>query len=147
MVASLMAGCIGEDEPYPPLDKAEIVGCWVLADPSTSSFECTENCYSGTGLFYHRVNSTRATGVQGIVEFSGTYTISKNTVRLTVMTGNNVDKPDSSLKQLDDPYTIMRDTLFSITSIGLNPYVRADSSNTCGPHWQVFPKPENWDLN
>jgi hypothetical protein len=56
---------------------------------------------------------------------------------------------DTTLRKFTTVYTIMRDTLFSITNNGanFNPYVRADSSNTFGPHWQILPKPEGWDLN
>jgi hypothetical protein len=65
------------------------------------------------------------------------------------MQGNNTEKPDTSIIQDADSYTVMRDTLFSITNGGqnLNPFARADSSNTCGPHWRIFTKPEGWDLN
>lgn len=152
LLACLMAGCIWEDEapPYPPIDKGKLVGCWVHLHPESVGFECVERCYSSTGQYYARTNTGELpSGGQGIVEASGTYLVNGNTITRRVKRGNNIEKPDTSIIQDEDGYTVMRDTLFSTANgaQNLNPLVRADSSNSCGPHWQVFIKPEGWDLD
>jgi hypothetical protein len=152
LIACLLAACFWEDDSpsYPSIDKDKLAGCWVYAKPHEVGFECIEACYSSKNLYYSRYSSGELpSGKMGFAEDSGSYSVEGNTIHLAVRIIDNIHEPDTTILKSQDAYTIMHDSLYSITNQGnqLNPYARANSSNTCGPHWQIFTKPEGWDLN
>jgi hypothetical protein len=143
-------GYFGDGYSYPSLNSAKLIGCWVNIDPGPSS-PCMETCFSASGIVFEHTND--GPGENGEVyfqEMAGTYAkTDRNTLTMRARFGNNVEKPDTASDKFDVDYTIRQDTLYSISVMGgnLSPYVRADSARTCGPHWQIFPKPEGWDLD
>ncbi|MDB5104888.1 MAG: hypothetical protein JWP91_2577 [Fibrobacteres bacterium] len=149
-MACLLAleGCIGsEEDGYPALDRKKAIGCWVQ-NPGRNAAECAEFCLSATGAEYMKFVYTP--GPDGKIRFAelfGTYVLSGD----NVMTGshlsrNNVDNRSDSSRS-EGSYTIIRDTLNAISPNGvLDPYAHRDTVNNCGPHWQLFPRPADWEL-
>jgi hypothetical protein len=144
----MSCGYFEDDSPYPPIEKEKLVGCWVAVESRGSGWGCDERCFSTNNFFYSRKN-TDTTSVSNFLEIKGTYTVNKNRISFLVSLGNNVEKPDSSIKNWEVSYALIRDTLYSISDDEqyLEPFTHANASNTCGPHWQVFPKPDGWELD
>lgn len=143
----VLSSCLfKEDDPYPPISKAKLAGCWVANAPFEG--ECEERCYtSGGGDYSISVSGMDKPGQLSAVEGIGKCTLSGNTLSYQTKFGNTGSPNDTATRSGDLTYTIIRDTLYSITKGGRNGYARSDSINNCKPHWRVFPKPADWDLD
>ena len=143
-----LCGCFGSDDgSYPALEKGKLAGCWVQ-NPGRASAECAEYCFSVTGKEYAKfVYAAGASGKVRFVELYGSYSISgANILNGSYVARNNVDS-QSDTSGGEGGYTIIRDTLNAIGPNGnLDPYARRDTTNNCGPHWQLFSRPADWEL-
>ena len=144
----LLVGCFGDGgSDYPPLKKSQLVGCWMRLVPEIGT-PCQEECFSNSNAFYLRANDRPSQSLgQTFSEFSGQYQLDGG-VSLTVnaVFKNNVQDTINRDKYTDS-YTIINDTLNSISPSGeLSPFIRSDSIHNCGPHWMLFPKPADWEL-
>lgn len=151
LISGMISGCgyFGDNYDYPSLDMAKLTGCWIGVD-AHPTFPCDEMCFSVTGIAYSRTNySGEYPGENRFSEMAGTFSkTDRNTLTFRARFGNNAQKPDTASDKFDDNYTIKRDTLYSIgNGGGFSPYVRVNPSHPCGPHWQIFPEPDGWDLD
>ena len=139
-------GCTLEDpDPpsYPPLDARALVGCWQYAVPKD---QCSVDCFGRNGGYFHK--SSYTVRYLEAREDSGIFSTNKYSLNIDrimrTTTGKN-ERNDDGLR-----YTIIRDTMMSITSderLGGGRMVRVHpDSFPCGlKPWTLFQKPLGWD--
>ena len=124
-----------DKDDLPPLKQAELVGCWF----DLKLFrECYEECYSSSGLAYKKIIFNFSQNSFG--EDSGSYEIIGRNVLSTDFLLRYPGTIDERNPGKEERF-IRSDTLF-----GFHKFIRSDSTHNCGPHWNLFIRPSQWEL-
>ncbi len=148
LAAALPLGCFFDSgDEYPNLDKAALVGCW--SDIRPLEGVCNERCFtSGGGQYYLHVSGLNQPGQENVGEHLGTYRVSGHVIVSTLTFANAAHPTDTSITNYEAGFTLRAGVLTEITPGGGRlSFPRSDSSRNCRPHWRVFKKPSDWDLD
>ncbi len=148
--AALPMGCLfgGGEEDYPNLNKSALVGCW--SDVRPAEGRCEERCFSAGGRQYDLVLSQSVEpGVQNVYETVGTYTVSGSIIASDLVSAYSVKPEDTIQFSFRAHYTLSGGILSKILPGGNDrlSFSRSDSTRNCRPHWRIFKKPSDWDLD
>jgi hypothetical protein len=88
-------------------------------------------------------------GVSNIFELVGIYKVSGSVIDSDLLAAYSVKPKDTTRVNYKAHYTLGDGTLSEILPGGNErlSFKRSDSTRNCRPHWRVFTKPSDWDLN
>ena len=155
LLVSGLSGCFfglfGDDEPsYPPLKVEELTGCW---KGGVSFLFCEEICFSETKQFYSiykKYEKSLPSEDYGNWEFSGRNSVSYTYRSIYNKAGGGIETSDRPYGGGGQFWKVGEDTLMQQVNKGPKPieymFKRSDTASSCGPHWQLFSKPADWEL-